>query len=72
MGLATPAPVAHRRAVTAAWRSERLPELARALASRPRHEALRGHVTDRLSAVADRYFLQGAKAVPTIKLAGMG
>lgn len=46
--LATPAPVAHRGTVTAAWRSERLPELARALASRPRHEALRGHVTELL------------------------
>ena len=34
--------------MTAIWRSERLPELVRALASRPRHEALRGHVTDLL------------------------
>ncbi len=30
------------------WRSERLPALVRALAGRPRHEALRGHVTDLL------------------------
>ena len=34
--------------MTAIWRSERLPELVRALASRPRHEALRGHVTELL------------------------
>jgi SAM-dependent methyltransferase len=34
--------------MTVTWRSERLPELVRALASRPRHEALRGHVTDLL------------------------
>jgi len=34
--------------VTANWRSERLPELVRALASRPRHEALRGHITELL------------------------
>lgn len=30
------------------WRQERLPELVRALASRPRHEALRGHITELL------------------------
>ncbi len=30
------------------WRTERLPELVRALATRPRHEALRGHVTELL------------------------
>jgi hypothetical protein len=30
------------------WRTERLPELVRALAGRPRHEALRGHITDLL------------------------
>ena len=30
------------------WRRERLPELVRALAGRPRHEALRGHVTELL------------------------
>ena len=30
------------------WHSERLPELVRALAGRPRHEALRGHVTELL------------------------
>jgi hypothetical protein len=34
--------------VTGTWRSERLPELVRALAGRPRHEALRGHVTELL------------------------
>jgi hypothetical protein len=34
--------------VSATWRSERLPELVRALAGRPRHEALRGHVTELL------------------------
>lgn len=28
------------------WHSERLPELVRALAGRPRHEALRGHITE--------------------------
>jgi hypothetical protein len=39
---------AHRAPVTGTWRSERLPELVRALAGRPRHEALRGHVTDLL------------------------
>ena len=27
------------------WRSDKLPELVRAMAARPRHEALRGHVT---------------------------
>ena len=36
----------HRGAVT--WRKERLPELVRAMAGRPRHEALRGHVTELL------------------------
>ncbi len=30
------------------WRSERLPELVRAMAGRPRHEALRGHMTELL------------------------
>ncbi len=34
--------------MTATWRAERLPELVRALAGRPRHEALRGHVTELL------------------------
>jgi len=34
--------------VTPTWRSERLPEVVRALAGRPRHEALRGHVTELL------------------------
>ena len=31
--------------MTANWHTERLPELVRALATRPRHEALRGHIT---------------------------
>ncbi|HKM61656.1 MAG TPA: hypothetical protein VJY39_04115 [Acidisphaera sp.] len=30
------------------WRSERLPEIVRALAGKPRHEALRGHITELL------------------------
>ncbi len=30
------------------WHRDRLPELARAMAGRPRHEALRGHVTELL------------------------
>lgn len=30
------------------WRLDRLPELVRAMAGRPRHEALRGHVTELL------------------------
>lgn len=30
------------------WRREKLPELVRAMAGRPRHEALRGHVTELL------------------------
>ena len=30
------------------WRAERLPEIVRALASRPRHEALRGLITELL------------------------
>ena len=34
--------------MTQTWRTERLPELVRALATRPRHEALRGHVTELL------------------------
>jgi hypothetical protein len=34
--------------VSGNWRTERLPELVRALAGRPRHEALRGHITDLL------------------------
>ncbi len=34
--------------MSADWHSERLPELARALAARPRHEALRGHITELL------------------------
>jgi len=39
--------VSHGR-VAGHWRSERLPELVRALAARPKHEALRGHVTELL------------------------
>ncbi len=34
--------------MTVTWRSARLPEPERALAGRPRHEALRGHVTELL------------------------
>jgi len=34
--------------MTANWRTERLPGLVRAIATRPRHEALRGHVTELL------------------------
>lgn len=34
--------------MTNAWRNERLPEIVRAMASRPRHEALRGLVTELL------------------------
>jgi hypothetical protein len=30
------------------WRVDRLPELVREMAGRPRHEALRGHVTELL------------------------
>ena len=30
------------------WRRDKLPELVRAMAGRPRHEALRGHVTELL------------------------
>ena len=36
--------------MTPEWRAERLPDLVRALATRPRHEALRGHVTELLRA----------------------
>jgi hypothetical protein len=32
--------------VTGSWRTERLPQIVIALAGRPRHEALRGHVTE--------------------------
>lgn len=35
------------------WQSERLPELVRALATRPRHEALRGHISELLHAGFD-------------------
>lgn len=36
--------------MTANWRTEKLPKLVRAIAARPRHEALRGHVTELLHA----------------------
>ncbi len=36
--------------MTASWRTEKLPALVRAIATRPRHEALRGHVTELLHA----------------------
>ena len=41
-------PVAHGGRVTTNWHGERLPELVRALAGRPRHEALRDHMTEPL------------------------
>ncbi|MGH7080785.1 MAG: hypothetical protein ACREFU_22110, partial [Acetobacteraceae bacterium] len=34
--------------MTGGWHTERLPELIAALATRPRHEALRGHITELL------------------------
>jgi hypothetical protein len=34
--------------VRVTWRNDKLPELVRAMAGRPRHEALRGHVTELL------------------------
>lgn len=46
--MANPEPGGHHRKVSGNWRSERLPELVRAMAGRPRHEALRGHITDLL------------------------
>jgi hypothetical protein len=48
IGLAESEPSAHRVILSGTWRSERLPELVRALAGKPRHEALRGHVTELL------------------------
>ena len=36
--------------MTASWRTDKLPKLVRAIATRPRHEALRGHVTELLHA----------------------
>ena len=36
--------------MTANWRVERLPKLVQAIAARPRHEALRGHITELLHA----------------------
>jgi hypothetical protein len=41
-------PVAHGGRVTTNWHGERLPELVRARAGRPRHEALRDHMTEPL------------------------
>ena len=38
----------HHALVSGNWRTERLPELVCALAGRPRHEALRGHITELL------------------------
>jgi hypothetical protein len=32
------------------WQRDRLPELVRAMAGKPRHEALRGHITELLRA----------------------
>lgn len=34
--------------MTANWHTEKLPGLVRAIAARPRHEALRGHITELL------------------------
>ncbi len=61
--------------MTPTWRAERLPELVRAVATRPRHEALRGHVTDLLrpgfSASYDEigqeiYLLDGSGRIDTL------
>ena len=35
------------------WHRDRLPELVRAMAGRPRHEALRGHITELLRSAFD-------------------
>lgn len=57
------------------WRTERLPELVRALASRPRHEALRGHMTELLRSGFDAshdeiahevYLLDGSGRMDTL------
>ncbi len=57
------------------WRTERLPELVRALASRPRHEALRGHMTELLRSGFDApydeiahevYLLDGSGRIDTL------
>ena len=57
------------------WRRDRLPELVRALAGRPRHEALRGHVTELLRSGFDAsygeishevYLLDGSGRIDTM------
>jgi SAM-dependent methyltransferase len=57
------------------WRTERLPELVCALASRPRHEALRGHMTELLRSGFDApydeiahevYLLDGSGRIDTL------
>ena len=73
--LANPEPGGHHRKVSGNWRSERLPELVRALAGRPRHEALRGHITDLLRSGFDApyseigqevYLLDGSGRIDTM------
>ena len=41
-------PASSRIIASVSWRRDRLPELVRAIAARPRHEALRGHMTELL------------------------
>lgn len=57
------------------WDSDRLPELVRAMAARPRHEALRGHVTEMLRAAFgatyeeithEAYLLDGSGRIDTM------
>ena len=61
--------------MTPEWRTERLPDLVRALATRPRHEALRGHVTELLHAgfgapyseiAQELYLLDGSGRIDTL------
>jgi hypothetical protein len=62
--------------MTPEWRAERLPDLVRALATRPRHEALRGHVTELLRAgfgapyseiAHEVYLLDGTGRIDTLR-----
>ncbi len=57
------------------WRTESLPEIVRAMAARPRHEALRGHVTDLLrhafgaaysEITQEAYLLDGSGRIDTL------
>ncbi len=57
------------------WRTETLPELVRAMAARPRHEALRGHITELLRSGFDApysdfqhelYLLDGSGRIDTM------